>query len=386
MSFLVVGAPARTAGKDTMNGTKDYKPFRRKRIKYVSADEMKHILKTVKEAFFISYGPKPSDIPFSSEIAWIEDNMVELRVTVKIKEPCTYVLRKDNSEAKQKVDGMTTYGTLNKYYKVPDFSKDGYVKQMLQYDEGLKKFSVTSKALLYCNPKYDGKQRINGCYGYDLNSSYPNAMLKQMPDTSEPYRTDSIVKDGEIGLITHIEIRGDESVETTLKPVFRGFAEFVFPLMESPFKRFVEVWYGKKKNAKCKDDKEKAKQMLNYAIGYLQKHNPFLRATIIYYANLAIEEKMDEDTLLCSTDSLVSKRKRDDLVIGKEIGQFKLEHEGDFYYRGMNYQWNLELPTYRGIPKTWFKSGWDLSKDPLPKCGNVYGFDKETLKLTENIL
>ena len=241
---------------------------------------------------------------------------------------------------------------------------------------------MTSKGLLYSNPKYN-KQRISGCYGYDMNSSYPNAMLKKMPDTSKPYKINSAIGENEIGFVTGVEIKKDGTVETTIRPVFKGIAEFVFPLMDSPFKKFVEVWYSKKKNAKTKDEKEKAKQMMNYAIGYLQKHNPFLRATILYYANLAIEEKIDGDTLLCSTDSLISKRKRDDLDTGKEIGQFKLEHEGDFYYNGMNYQWNLEIPTYRGVPKRWFKKGWDMAKDELPKAGNLYYFDKETLTLME---
>lgn len=356
--------------------------FSRKRTRYVNADEMNKLLKDIKGTYFMAYGPKPDNVPFSRFIAWIEDGKVDFKLTVKIKEPCTYILKKDNSEAKQKIDSMTTYGTLNRYYKVPDFTKDPYVKQQLQYDEEVKKFIVTSKGLLYSNPKYN-KQRISGCYGYDMNSSYPNAMLKKMPDTSKPYKINSAIGENEIGFVTGVEIKKDGTVETTVKPVFKGLAEFVFPLMDSPFKRFVEVWYGKKKNAKTKDEKEKAKQMMNYAIGYLQKHNPFLRATILYYANLAIEEKIDGDTLLCSTDSLISKRKRDDLPISNEIGQFKLEHEGDFYYNGMNYQWNLEIPTYRGVPKRWFKKGWDMAKDELPKNGNLYYFDKKSLTIKE---
>ena len=356
--------------------------FYRTRTRHVNADEMNKLLKDIKGTFFIAYGPKPDNVPFSRFIAWIEDGKVAFKLTVKIKEPCTYILNKDNSEAKQKIDSMTTYGTLNRYYKVPDFTKDPYVKQQLQYDEEVKKFIVTSKGLLYSNPKYN-KQRISGCYGYDMNSSYPNAMLKKMPDTSKPYKINSAIGENEIGFVTGVEIKKDGTVETTVKPVFKGLAEFVFPLMDSPFKRFVEVWYSKKKNAKTKDEKEKAKQMMNYAIGYLQKHNPFLRATILYYANLAIEEKIDGDTLLCSTDSLISKGKRDDLDTGKEIGQFKLEHEGDFYYNGMNYQWNLEIPTYRGVPKRWFKKGWDMAKDELPKAGNLYYFDKKSLTIKE---
>ena len=356
--------------------------FYRKRTRYVDAEEMRMVLKKIKYMCLICYGPKPSNVPFSSEIAWIEDKMVNLQVTVNLDKPCTYILRKDKSDNKQEIDPMTAYATLNRYYKVPSFRKDEYVNDFLDYDETLSKYNVTSRGLLYCNQKYD-KQRTSGCYGYDLNSSYPNAMLKKMPDTSKEYRTESPVGENEIGFLIRVEDVNGET-ETTLELTFNGLADFVFPLMDSPFKRFVEVWYSKKKNAKTKEEKEKAKQMMNYAIGYLQKHNPFLRATILYYANLAITEHMDEDTLLCSTDSLISKRKRDDLDIGKEIGQFKLEHEGDFYYDGMNYQWNLEIPTYRGVPKSWFKKGWDMAKDELPKSGNVYRFDKNTLEIKEN--
>lgn len=360
-----------------------FNPFRRKRIKYVNAEEMNDILKEVKQrCLFTCYGPKPANVPFSSGGSWFEDKLVEFRVTVNLGKPCTYILRKDKSDEKQKIDPMTAYGTLNRYYKVPSFREDDYVNQVLAYDELLAKYDVTSSGLLYCNPKFE-KQRIGDCYGYDLNSSYPNAMLKPMPDTSKKYRINSAVGENEIGFITSVDLKKDGTVETLIKPIFSGIAEFVFPLMESPFKRFVEVWYGRKKDAKTTDDKEKAKQMMNFSIGCLQKHNPFLRATILHYANLAIEENMDEDTLLCSTDSLVSKRKRDDLDIGKEIGQFKLEHEGDFYYDGMNYQWNLEPPTYRGVPKNWFKKGWDMSKDPLPKNGNVYRFDEKEDKIKE---
>lgn len=359
---------------------KDCNPFRRKRIKYVDAGEMESILKAVKKrCLFVCYGPKPSDVPFSSGGAWVEDGMVQLKVTVNLDKPCTYILRKDKSGSKQEVDPMTAYATLNRYYKVPSFRDDPCVNAMLDYDDSLRKYSVTAKGLLYSSKKHE-KQRISGCYGYDLNSSYPNAMLKRMPDTSKPYKKSSKVGENEIGFSIEVTLE-KENAATTLKPVFKGTADFVFPLMDSPFKKFVEVWYGKKKNAKDKAEKERAKQTMNYSIGCLQKHNPFLRATILYYANLAIEEKMDEDTLLCSTDSLISKRKRDDLDIGKEIGQFKLEHEGDFYYDGMNYQWNLEPPIYRGIPKSWFKKGWDMAKDPAPKFGNLYRFDKSQLKL-----
>ena len=53
-------------------------------------------------------------------------------------------------------------------------------------------------------------------------------------------------------------------------------AIYRFPLMESPYKRFVEVQYNKKKNAKSLAEKNTAKFIMNAAIGALQNHNCFL--------------------------------------------------------------------------------------------------------------
>ena len=139
--------------------------------------------------------------------------------------------------------------------------------------------------------------------------------------------------------------------------------------MESPFKKFVNRWYEEKKNAKTKQQKAKAKGMLNYSVGYLQRVNPFLRSTIIYYANKMIKDLVDENTLYCNTDSLVSLVPRNDLNIGTNIGEFKVEHEGQFAFRGFNYQWDNSV-SYRGIPKSWFKPGFDILVDNIPQIGN----------------
>ena len=175
---------------------------------------------------------------------------------------------------------------------------------------------------LWKNEKYEGTR--NYAIGYDLNSSYSFAMLKDMPDTSKKPKT-GFIKKGEIGF----DFEG--------KPIFEGWSLWVFPLMESPFKKFVNRWYEEKKNAKTKQQKAKAKGMLNYSVGYLQRVNPFLRSTIIYYANKMIKDLVDENTLYCNTDSLVSLVPRNDLNIGTNIGEFKVEHEGQFAFRGFNY-------------------------------------------------
>lgn len=41
---------------------------------------------------------------------------------------------------------------------------------------------------------------------------------------------------------------------------------------------------------------------------------------------------MDENTLFSNTDSIVSLVPRPDLKISDNIGDFKIEHQGDFIY------------------------------------------------------
>lgn len=93
---------------------------------------------------------------------------------------------------------------------------------------------------------------------------------------------------------------------------------------------------------------------------------------------------MDENTIYVNTDCIVSVKERDDLEIGEEVGQFKLERDGeDFACNGDVHQWNLEKPAYPGIPKEWFLKfpEWDLLKDPPPPNQNIYQFNQTTFQL-----
>lgn len=90
--------------EDGYNTSPGGKYARFKHIKYVDASEMESILKTIKKfCFWVCYGPKPSNVPFSSGGAWIEDDAMEFKVTVKIKEPCTYILKKDKIHFNKKL-------------------------------------------------------------------------------------------------------------------------------------------------------------------------------------------------------------------------------------------------------------------------------------------
>lgn len=158
--------------------------------------------------------------------------------------------------------------------------------------------------------------------------------------------------------------------------------------MESPFKRFVNKWFGIKRYG-TPEEKIKAKQMLNFCVGYMQRTNPFIRNTIVERCNLKMEDLIDDNTLYCNTDCIVSLVPRTDIELGGGLGEFHIEHEGTFAYNGFNYQWNYELPTYRGIPKNWFiefekkhKRKWTILDDSIP-CGNdsEYYFDVKKLQI-----
>ena len=242
-------------------------------------------------------------------------------------------------------------------------------------DEG----GLSASPILWYNPKYEG-QWIDA-YSYDLNSAYSSAMLGLMPDTSNGWRVGKIKK-GEIGFQEVLNPKNEDV--TMLVPQYSGFSLYVFPLMESPFKSFVDHWYQiKKTSPKGSRERQKAKEVLNFSVGYLQRINPFIRAAIIGRCNSIIEKLIDPDTtLFCNTDSITSKVPLD-ITIGDGIGEWKVEKVGKVAYIGNNYQWYDGDVIFRGIPKRWFPRGWDITKDPIPQFGNEYEFRDMQLRRTK---
>lgn len=203
----------------------------------------------------------------------------------------------------------------------------------------------------YTNDEYRLKKLK--CYSYDLNSAYSFAMLKPMPDTSNP-RFDSIVGPGEIGF----------RKGTKLVPVVSEGkrADVVFRLVESPYKDFVYKYYTLKENEPHGSQKRAYyKEILNVASGLLHRYNIFHRLTVLYYAKMYIQQFIDEDTVYCNVDSIVSLKKRSDLPISDGIGNFKLEHDGDdFKFKQVAiYQWGDEVH-YSGIPSKMIKDIEDV--------------------------
>lgn len=321
----------------------------------VSFEEMNAALEYCDKYRVIKYDQKPANEEMAAN-AYIEDKTVEFTLTYRRGPKCqTLVFRKDGGEFIQR-NGLEAFRILNKYYNIPRAKfpcSDG------QHSEA---------GYLYNNPKLSG-HRYENCYGYDINSAYTAAMCEDMPDTRYPAKIGKCLEEGEIGF------RPDYRITTQVGM----FCMYVYPRIESPFKKFAEVWYAKKKNATNKADKAYAKAILNCAVGYLQRVNPVLRTAILSYANQRIMSLVDENTLYCNTDSIISRVRRPDIEknLGPGLGQWKIEHQGAFAYIGFSAQWNNDLPIYRGIPKAWFSNGWDILKDPLPDIdSNIFYYDK----------
>lgn len=178
------------------------------------------------------------------------------------------------------------------------------------------------------------------CWSYDINSAFSFAMLKPMPDTEHPLG-EGLLKENQMGFY-------DDGQATLTTGVI---CKYRFPLMPSPFSEYVYRYYEKKKMAKTKEERQKYKDYLNHPTGYLCKYNIFLRNAVIFYSNQYIQKYIDENTVYCNVDCIVSLTPRPDLPIGIEIGQFKEEKKcEDFKYINKGkYQWGSDCH-YIGIP------------------------------------
>lgn len=266
-----------------------------------------------------------------------------------------------------KITGGQAFALLQQSWKAPEVNATLDERDIVSYG-----ISVYRKRTCW------GK-RIPNCYGYDMNSAYPYGMLQPLPDTSKPLGQ-GIVKKDQYGF----DFAGN-------RVDVGDYAKYRFPLMESPYKKFVEKYYSKKKNATNMADRNTFKFIMNAAIGAMQNHNWFLRAAILNNFHQVIEGviQRNKDCIIASTiDSIVSTRRIPELdeTLGNEIGQWKLEHIGDFAIdkNGYSTQWNHELPKYGcGKPRSWFKPGWDILVDPVPVAGNEYRLDLTKMKIVK---
>lgn len=309
--------------------------------------------------------------------AFVEDGLRFLKITCSYKgKVASYVMDKTTGRKEDAVQGcnigaaawmclckMCGKENIHRVVQYEDFDEDGKCR-----------VPFSASPFIWYSEEYNGTEQE--AIDYDMNSAYAYAMLGDMPDTRNvnkanlPCYNQGIVHKNEIGF------------DTLGNLVEEGcFATYRFAAMKSPFKKFVAYYYKLKTSAKNKEARKHAKDVLNMSVGYLQRINPFLRATIVSRANNLIKSLMDEDTIYCNTDSIVSLRKRDDLKLGSNVGEWKIENKGKFRYRGNNYQWNDEVPSYRGIPKCWFPKDYNILTDDVPPNMNIYELDPLNMKV-----
>ena len=349
---------------------------KKKRIN-LNAKEFNKKLEYVKNFCEIKYNEEIKNTIGAN--AYIIDKISNIELTFKDPDnsfkPITYIFDKSCSANVHQKMGVDAWATLQKYYKIPHVANK---------EEAMEYFNSTVSGILYSSPYFTGERHY--AYGYDMNSAFSWGMLQDMPKDTEkgPINLDKNkepilrkVEKDEIGF----SILGDLKYPGEI-------ANYIFKKMPSPFTKFINVWYNRKKNAKTIEEKTAAKDMLVMCVGFMQRHNFWMRAAIIGHCNRRIKKlinKYDYCILLSNTDSIVSTERIPELEenIGREIGQWKLEHEGYFAYNNMNYQWDDKSPTYRGIPKSWFNEDFDILKDKAPTKNNFFIFDKEKVKLVK---
>ena len=274
--------------------------------------------------------------------AYLKINFVNVSLTYKrsfgwvsVKHNLSYI--DDEGLLPQETDPRVAYATFQKYCHIEDLSfRFGYELIDNKISWAIENFG----GLRYVNEKYAGK-RYENVYGYDMNSAFLNACVDLViPTTFVGYS--KVPKEDEMGF----DFLGTPIYNTTKE------CYYVFKCGINPdLTRWAREMYKKKRNAKNDNEKQKWKDMGTFAIGCLARHNPFVRNCILYKSNQIMEELIDENTLLCNTDSIVSLVERNDLKIGTELGEFKLEHQGNFALTETGYQWNYSLPTVCGFTK-----------------------------------
>lgn len=346
--------------------------MKRLRTIAVSVPEMNEILKrnSIKHVHF-----RPIDeFDRVNNSIYIDDRLVSLTATcTHYGVTATYICRKDSEDQIQSIMGSDAFTQIARDYSV----RAGHKIPRYQMTE-------SAQPLLMYRTAYD-KKRVEAI-GYDLNKAYMFALQNDMPDTREVIRRNDFVRKGEIGFYNApIPIPNGFIMyqRDSLQVAHEGqYATWIFPMLkEPPFKDFSERWAKRAAEAQTKEEKQKAKDMANFSVGYLQRVNPFLRATVIGACNQYIMSRIDKNTIYCNTDCIVSLEERPDLPISDNIGEFKIEHRGLFAHVGFNTQWNEEKPSYRGIPKSWFDDGYDILEGRIPDNGNVWEFDYEKMKL-----
>ena len=213
----------------------------------------------------------------------------------------------------------------------------------------------------YVISPYDYFDRTKSCqplehiYSYDMNSCYPYFLMQELPYGND--LGEGEILEDEYGFIEYQTLTGLKSLRLKSK----GYAEHRFK--KKKFQCFYD-WavQGFKKKQKNKD----YKIVLNALVGDMKYHNIFIRCTVLDKAQHFIESLRDENTLMCTVDSIVSSVPRPDIKLGTEIGDFKLEHEdAELYYESnMVKQFRGERELHAGVSSSRYVNDLEIWNEP----------------------
>lgn len=290
---------------------------------------------------------------------------------------CTWIFDKTGMDV-YRIHPSRVARLSNNYYKpnkiVSTEDKDGFERSK----EG--KIVNSARPILGYNKKFDKTE--HNVVIYDLNSAYAEALTDKIIDTYNS-REYGIVGENEVGFMTN---------DCELRLRHEGdYADIIFPLIDSPYKEYARKYYEQKKTApKGSKERDLAKQILVITVGLFQNTNPYLRAYIVGRCNEKIEyfiRKYKNKICMWNTDAVYATehiKELDDLC-GEDIGQFKVEYEGLFRQKGLNYQKVDDCKTtYRGVLKMLFKEGFNILTDDIPVSILPYRMNEKTLKIEKN--
>lgn len=259
-------------------------------------------------------------------------------------------------------NGMRAWRVAQRFYKVP-----------VLHDKV--DAPMVAVQVLYNNPKLKGIW--NEAVSYDVNSMFSWGLLQPMPNTAVEPRKGVKLQQGEVGYIMP-----DIVVYEAGKRV-----DYAFPLIESPFKKFVDYYYNIKCTTADKVQKQKAKDTMNFFIGYTQRKNSFIRASVIDHCNKRMYDlinKYNDKVIYANTDSIIATGPIDELEqqLGEGVGLWKKDHKGAFAFNGFNYQWKGEKPSIRGKKGHYAPVGYDITKDSSDfDDSSMYYFDEKIHKI-----
>lgn len=189
-----------------------------------------------------------------------------------------------------------------------------------------KKHNLSAAELRYSESKE--KRKEDNIYCYDLNSAYGAIARDKMPDFNHP-TFDTVVGKNEVGF----------NPEKGLLLAHEGeYAIVAFPLIDSPFREWIDKRFKEKQTAKKGSiEKEDAKAKLVKGWGYYENINLLYRAYIVNTLREYMMSIKDKNTIYINTDCIHSRVPRPDLELGEGIGQWKLEHVGKVSYPDAKY-------------------------------------------------